>query len=96
MHWFPPSPCTRGEGTGVRGRSGIGTRIEEYKENDATFGINGIDRLVVEIDASEYSDADHQPAPIFTLNLLPGPLRWSIRNRIANRSLSAKVVTIAE
>jgi len=38
---------------GERGRSGSGTGTEEYKENDATFGINGIDRLVVEIDASE-------------------------------------------
>ena len=35
---------------GERGRSGVGTRTEEYKENDATFGSNGIDRLVVEMD----------------------------------------------
>jgi len=46
---FPPLPVL-----GERGRSGIGTRIEEYKENDATFGVHGIDRLVVEIDASEH------------------------------------------
>jgi len=37
-----PGRGAMGEVPAERGRSGISTRIEEYKENDATFGISGI------------------------------------------------------